>query len=236
MPLADRRRDYGLGALSRNDMDRKPFAQFAKWFEQAEETRFAGSRLRRISVGFYKWVQLAFGKRPVDSNAMVLATADKEGRPSARTVLLKGMDERGFIFYTNYESRKGHELSQNPNAALAFYWPELERQICVAGTVSKLPREESETYFKSRPKPARIAAWASKQSTPVDSRRELEEKWEWIAARYPEENVPLPPFWGGYVLSPVRIEFWQGRLNRLHDRFCYSKQPDGRWSLERLAP
>lgn len=236
MSIADIRRDYGLGALSRNDLERKPFVQFSKWFEEAEAARFSRSRLRRIGIGFYKSLQLLFGRRAVDTNAMVLATVDKEGRPSARTVLLKGVDERGFIFYTNYESRKGRELSENPNAAMVFYWPELERQVCIAGTVSKLPREESEAYFKTRPKPARIAAWASKQSAIVDNRRELEEKWQWIAARYPDEAVPLPPFWGGYVLSPARIEFWQGRLNRFHDRFCYSKRSDGHWSLDRLAP
>ena len=213
-----------------------PFVQFNQWFAQAEETRFAVSRLRRIAVGFYKWVQLVFGAAPVDSNAMALATADKEGRPSVRIVLLKGVDERGFIFYTNYDSRKGHELTENPNAALVFYWPDLERQVCIAGKISKLPREESEAYFRSRPKPARLAAWASKQSAVIDSRSALEERWQQVAACYPGGHVPLPPFWGGYVLSPTRIEFWQGRLNRLHDRFRYAKQGDGRWTMDRLSP
>jgi len=142
-------------------MERDPFVQFNKWLDQARETRFSASRLRRIAVGFYKWLQLVFGKPPVDVTAMVLATADKTGRPSARTVLLKGVDYRGFIFYTNYESQKGRELAENPYAALVFYWPDLERQVCISGQVSKLPREESEAYFKTRPKGARIAAWSS---------------------------------------------------------------------------
>jgi pyridoxamine 5'-phosphate oxidase len=234
--IAHLRRDYGLGSMSRNDLEPDPLAQFDKWFAQAEDTRFSPSRLRRIGIGFYKWVQLAFGAAPVDVNAMALATADKDGRPSVRMVLLKGIDERGFVFYTNYESRKGQELSENPHGALVFYWSDLERQVCITGQISKLPREESQAYFRTRPKPARLAAWASKQSTAISSRRELEERWQQAAAKYPGDHVPLPPFWGGYVLAPTRIEFWQGRLNRLHDRFCYTKQSDGRWSLERLAP
>jgi pyridoxamine 5'-phosphate oxidase len=236
MSLASLRREYGFASLSRNDLERNPFTQFSKWFQEAAETRFSGSWLRRIAIGFYKWLQLVFGKPPVDTNAMVLATAGKDGRPSARTVLLKGVDQRGFIFYTNYDSRKGLELTENPNAALVFYWPDLERQICISGPVARLPLEESEAYFNSRPKAARIAAWASKQSTVVDSRAELEEKWQWMSARYPNEAVPLPSYWGGYVLAPDRIEFWQGRPNRMHDRFRYTKRADQSWRIERLAP
>lgn len=166
---------------------------------------------------------------------MVLATADKSGKPSARTVLLKGVDERGFIFYTNYDSRKGRELAENPNAALTFYWQDLERQVCVSGTVSKLPAAESESYFKSRPRGSQISAWASNQSDVVSTRLALEKKWNEMTAKFPGE-IPLPPNWGGFVLKPERIEFWQGRLNRLHDRFSYSRQQDNSWKLERISP
>jgi pyridoxamine 5'-phosphate oxidase len=166
---------------------------------------------------------------------MVLATVDKAGRPCARAVLLKGVDERGFIFFTNYDSRKGHELAENPSAALTFYWSDSEREVCVAGAVSKLSHDESEAYFKSRPKGSNLAAWASPQSSVVADRAALEKRWDEMAAKFPGD-VPLPPNWGGYVLKPERIEFWQGRLNRLHDRFCYTRQPDNSWKLERLAP
>jgi pyridoxamine 5'-phosphate oxidase len=149
--------------------------------------------------------------------------------------LLKGVDSRGFIFFTNYDSRKGNELGSNPRAALTFFWPELERQICVAGAVEKLSREESEVYFKSRPRGSQIGAWASHQSQPVADRAALEKIWQTIAAKFPNE-IPLPPNWGGFVLRPTRIEFWQGRPSRLHDRFSYSTQSDGSWRLERLSP
>ena len=145
------------------------------------------------------------------------------------------MDKRGFVFFTNYDSRKGRELADNPQAALTFFWPELERQVCVAGVVEKIPREESEAYFKSRPRGSQIGAWASKQSQPVEDRAALEKIWQDIAAKFPNE-IPIPPNWGGFVLSPTRIEFWQGRPSRLHDRFSYAKQQDGNWKLERLSP
>jgi pyridoxamine 5'-phosphate oxidase len=169
-------------------------------------------------------------------NAMTLATADRQGRPSARVVLLKGLDDRGFIFYTNYNSRKGRELEENPEAALVFYWPEQERQVCVAGQVTKLPVTESETYFRSRPRGSQIGAWASDQSTVVRDRDELEHKWDQIEKLYPGADVPCPKHWGGYVLAPTRLEFWQGRPNRLHDRFRYSRQSDKSWLIERLSP
>jgi pyridoxamine 5'-phosphate oxidase len=146
------------------------------------------------------------------------------------------VDHRGFIFFTNYDSRKGRELGENPNAALTFYWPELERQVCVAGTVTKIPRAESEAYFKTRPKGSRLAAWASNQSDEVSDRSILERIWREMAARFPDDDVPLTPNWGGYVLTPARLEFWQGRPNRLHDRFRYAKQADGSWRIQRLAP
>jgi pyridoxamine 5'-phosphate oxidase len=166
---------------------------------------------------------------------MVLATVDKAGRPSTRAVLLKGVDARGFVFFTNYDSRKGLELADNPNAALTFYWPDLERQVCVAGPVRKISREESEAYFKSRPRGSRLATWASNQRDVVANRAALDAKWSDMASKFPID-VPMPPNWGGYVLKPERMEFWQGRPSRLHDRFCYTRQPDNSWKLERLAP
>jgi pyridoxamine 5'-phosphate oxidase len=167
---------------------------------------------------------------------MTLATADKEGLPSARIVLLKGVDERGFTFFTNYESRKGRELSENPNASLVLYWPEMERQVNIAGTVTRVSREESAQYFKSRPKGSRLAAWVSSQSEVIADRTALEEKLTLLNAQHPGEEVPLPPFWGGFCLNPSRIEFWQGRPNRLHDRFRYLRQVDGQWTIDRLSP
>jgi pyridoxamine 5'-phosphate oxidase len=234
MNLADIRRNYSAGGLARADLDADPIKEFQQWFARAA-AELSGSRWRKISIAFYKLWHAILGHPPADINAMVLATADKNGKPSARTVLLKGVDERGFIFFTNYDSRKGRELSENPNAALTFFWPELERQVCVAGTISKLPATESETYFKSRPRGSRLAAWASNQSDVVPDRAALGKRWDEMAAQFPAD-IPLPPNWGGYVLKPERIEFWQGRLNRLHDRFSYTRQSDNSWKLDRLAP
>jgi pyridoxamine 5'-phosphate oxidase len=231
MALADIRREYVQEELRRADLDANPLAQFNQWFAQAA----SGSRWRKIGIALYKLWHAMLGHTPIDVNAMVLATVDKPGRPSSRAVLLKGADERGFIFFTNYDSRKGHELADNPNAALTFYWPDLERQVCVAGGVGKLPQAESEAYHQSRPKGSRLAVWASNQSSVVADRAALDKRWNEMAAKFPGD-VPLPPYWGGYVLKPERIEFWQGRLNRLHDRFCYTRQPDNSWKLERLAP
>ena len=211
MPIADLRRSYTLAGLRRADLSPDPIAQFNKWLQQAIDAQM------------------------LEPTAMTLATAGKAGRPSARIVLLKGVDERGFIFYTNYESRKGRELAENSNAALAFYWPELERQARASGTVSKLSREESDKYFQSRPRGHQLGAWVSTQSDVIANRGVLEERLEQFEKRYPD-TVPLPPFWGGYILSPAEIEFWQGRPNRLHDRFRYSRQRDDRWLIERLAP
>ena len=233
--MADLRREYSAGGLNRRELAADPLAQFRTWFGQSSSS-LSGSRWRRIGIALFKLWHAILGHAPMDVNAMVLATASKDAQPSARTVLLKSVDERGFIFFTNYDSRKGHELAENPNASLVFYWPELERQVCVAGRVTKLPREESEAYFKSRPKGSRLAAWASNQSDVVADRAILEAKWQEMAARFPGTDVPLPPNWGGYALTPTRIEFWQGRPNRLHDRFRYSQAADGSWHIERLAP
>jgi len=235
MAIADIRREYGAGGLNRQDLEADPLAQFDQWFKQAA-AQSGGSRFRKIGIALFKLWQAILGRAPADVNAMVLATVDKNGIPSTRTVLLKGVDDRGFIFFTNYDSRKGHELEENPNAALTFYWPELERQVCVAGEVTKVPREESEKYFKSRPKGSRLSAWASQQSVVVEDRKTLEKRWQEIAAKFSGDDVPIPPNWGGYVLSPSRIEFWQGRASRLHDRFRYTRQAGGRWLMERLAP
>jgi pyridoxamine 5'-phosphate oxidase len=235
MSLAEFRREYNLIGLRRSDLEVDPIAQFKKWFEQATGAR-AGGRLRKFCVNLYKSLLMLGGAEPLDLNAMTLATVDEEGRPSARVVLLKAVDERGFVFYTNYDSRKGRELAANPRAALVIYWPDLERQVCVSGTVSQLPPAESDAYFRTRPRGSRIAAWASNQSQVLRDRAALEEKWKQIDAQYAGQEVPRPPHWGGYVLAPARLEFWQGRPNRLHDRFAYSRQEGQPWAIERLSP
>jgi pyridoxamine 5'-phosphate oxidase len=209
--MADMRRDYTLAGLRRADLAVDPIAQFRKWFQQALDS----------------------GVR--EPNAMTLATADSRGRPSARIVLLKDISPRGFTFFTNYESRKGQELAKNPHASLVLFWPEMERQICIAGSVRKVSRAESKRYFDSRPKGSRLAAWVSSQSETIADRSVLEKKLAILEAKFPGDSVPLPPYWGGFLLAPVRIEFWQGRPNRLHDRFQYLKKPRG-WRLERLSP
>jgi pyridoxamine 5'-phosphate oxidase len=231
MATAEIRREYSLGGLRRADLDANPIVQFNSWFAQAS----SGGRWRKIGIALFKLWQAILGCAPADVNAMVLSTVDKNGRSSSRNVLLKGVDERGFIFFTNYDSRKGLELSENPNASLTFYWADLERQVCVAGSVEKIPRNESEKYFKSRPRGSQLAAWASNQSNIMKDRTVLESKWNEMEKKFPNQ-VPLPPNWGGFVLKPDRIEFWQGRPSRLHDRFCYTRQPDNSWKLERLAP
>ncbi|MDB6121971.1 MAG: pyridoxamine-phosphate oxidase [Pedosphaera sp.] len=212
LSIADLRREYTLAGLRRTDLDPDPMAQFQKWFQQALTAKLP------------------------EPNAMTLATADRQGRPSARIVLLKAADERGFIFFTNYLSRKGHELDENPNASLVFFWQELERQVCIAGSVTKVSREESEHYFNSRPKGSRLAAWVSSQSAAIKDRSVIEEKLAQLLVQYPDDQVPLPSYWGGYCVAPSRIEFWQGRPNRLHDRFRYTRQTDASWLIERLSP
>jgi pyridoxamine 5'-phosphate oxidase len=210
-PAASRYEHIGKG-LRRSDLNPDPIKQFANWFTTAIET---GIR---------------------DVNAMSLATAGRNAKPSVRIVLLKGFDEDGFVFFTNYESEKGKQLEANPYAALGFYWIELDRQIRISGKVDKTSREESQTYFHSRPVGSQLSAWASRQSAVLDGRRVLDARMEEINERFADKPVPLPPHWGGYRLKPDNMEFWQGRPNRLHDRFRYTRQSDGSWLIERLAP
>ncbi|HEY4564652.1 MAG TPA: pyridoxamine 5'-phosphate oxidase [Thermoanaerobaculia bacterium] len=211
MNVSDVRREYGAAGLSEEDLAADPIAQLRLWLDQAREAY------------------------PEEFTSMTLATADREGRPSARVVLLKGLDERGLVFYTNYDSRKGQELAENPRAALVFYWAGLDRQVRIEGTVERTSREESESYFISRPLGSRLGAWASPQSRPIAGRGELERRLREAEERF-GEAVPLPESWGGYRVRPETVEFWQGRPSRLHDRLCYSLQPGGGWRIERLAP
>ncbi len=209
---ADLRRDYALAGLTEKDLARDPFRQFEKWFAEAEAAKLP------------------------DPNAMVLSTAGREGRPSARTVLLKGLDGRGFVFYTNYESRKGRELEVNPRASLLFPWNALERQVIIEGTVARVPREESDAYFHSRPRLSQLAAVVSPQSSLVAGRSVLEDSMKVLEKKYAGQEVPLPANWGGFRLNPETVEFWQGRRNRLHDRLRFRRSPGGDWTVERLAP
>ncbi|MFL6258255.1 MAG: pyridoxamine 5'-phosphate oxidase [Thermoanaerobaculia bacterium] len=211
MNVSDVRREYGAVGLSEEDLAADPIEQLRAWLDQARDAY------------------------PEEFTAMTLATADRQGRPSARVVLLKGLDERGLVFYTNYESRKGRELAENPRAALVFYWPALDRQVRIEGTVERASREESEAYFISRPLGSRLGAWASPQSRPIPGREDLERRLREAEERFGEE-VPLPESWGGYRVRPETVEFWQGRPSRLHDRLRYSLDPDGGWRIERLAP
>ncbi|MEJ2273225.1 MAG: pyridoxamine 5'-phosphate oxidase [Woeseiaceae bacterium] len=172
----------------------------------------------------------------MDPNAVTLSTVDSASRPSSRTVLLKSFDENGFVFYTNYESRKAADITANPNVSMLFFWSEAARQVKIRGTAEKIPTSESLKYFLSRPRGSQIGAWVSHQSSVISSRALLEEKFQEIKRKFREKDVPLPAFWGGYRVVPDQIEFWQGRANRLHDRFEYTKQDDGRWTIERLAP
>ncbi|MDG0023252.1 pyridoxamine 5'-phosphate oxidase [Trinickia sp. Y13] len=209
--LSDLRKDYARGSLDETSVDADPIRQFETWFKQALDARLP------------------------EPNTMTLATVDGRGYPSARILLIKGVDERGFVFYTNYESRKGADLAVNPHASLLFYWIELERQVRVEGTVVKTGAEESDAYFQSRPLGSRIGAWASEQSRPIESRALLEAREKSFAERF-GDNPPRPPHWGGYRLVPETIEFWQGRPSRLHDRILYTRESAGDWRISRLAP
>jgi len=205
------RQEYTHAGLDEGDLDPDPIVQFHEWFEKVLEANLH------------------------EPNAMTLATASREGRPSARVVLLKGYDERGFVFYTNYEGRKASELEANPLCAILFYWGELERQVRIEGRASRLSAEKSDAYFLSRPRGSRLGAWASEQSRSVENRSVLEERVKALEAEYEGREIPRPLFWGGYRVEPEVIEFWQGRENRLHDRLVY-RRAEGGWKIERLQP
>ena len=203
---------------------------------------FTKSRLREADLSsdpfeqFQRSVDDVLAAKILDWETITVATASADGIPSARTVFLRGFDERGFVFYTNYQSRKGRNLAENPHAAVVLHWRELERQVCIEGTVSKISPQESDAYFASRPVQTQIGAWASQQSQPLDSAEMLEQRVRDLRAKFGDGPVPRPPHWGGYRVSPRRIEFWQGRPSRLHDRFVYLLQDDGTWSIQRLNP
>lgn len=209
--LAGLRQAYALADLSEHTADPDPFRLFARWFDEARE---AGVR---------------------EPNAMTLATVGADGQPAARIVLLKGLDARGFSFYTNYRSRKGEDLAANPRAALVFWWEPLERQVRIEGAVERVAEKVSDAYFASRPRGSRLGAWASEQSRIVADRAELEARLEAVEEKYDDGHVPRPPYWGGYRVLPARFEFWQGRPNRLHDRLEYVPG-EGVWEIRRLAP
>ncbi|MCE3294655.1 MAG: pdxH [Crocinitomicaceae bacterium] len=184
---------------------------------------------------FHDWYKQAFEKGEREANAMVLSTVDGEGKPSSRILYLKELNTQGFVFYTNYLSRKGREMNENKHAALLFFWPGLERQVRIEGKIEKVPAEMSDAYFASRPRGSQLGAWASYQSQQLENRSELEERIEKLAAQFPAE-VPRPPHWGGYILVPEYFEFWQGRPSRLHDRIIYQQDKTGRWDIHRLNP
>ncbi len=211
MNLADIRTDYTKHGLLEKDLAADPFTQFGRWFDQALNANID------------------------EPNAMTLATASLDGQPSARVVLLKGFDQNGFVFYSNYESRKGRELDQNNKAALLFFWSSLERQIRIEGVIEKVSVEESKQYFDSRPEGSRIGAWSSRQSASISSRDILEENFNKFSQSIAQQDIPLPPYWGGYRLKPHVFEFWQGRESRLHDRLRY-RFADDRWHIDRLSP
>ncbi|MFJ7019808.1 pyridoxamine 5'-phosphate oxidase [Streptomyces sp. NPDC101117] len=209
------RKHYRAEGLAERDLADGPVEQFARWFRQA-----------------------AAQAHLFEPNAMIVSTADGDGRPSARTVLLKQFDDRGFVFYTNYESRKARDLAENPYVSLLFPWHPMARQVIVTGVARRTGRDETAAYFRTRPHGSQLGAWASGQSSVIASRAELDASYAELAARYPEgaEQVPVPPHWGGFRVAPSTVEFWQGRENRLHDRLRYVAEPDGGWRVERLSP
>lgn len=210
--IADIRRDYTFKKLSEQEADPDPIKQFGQWWDEAVHSKID------------------------EVNAMTLATASPDGLPSARVVLLKGFNEQGFIFFTNYESYKGKQLAENPKACLVFLWKELERQVRITGLVVKISKEESDEYFNSRPESSRIGAWASPQSQVIANRQWIDEKFNELVIKLEGTRIERPPYWGGYLVKPVEIEFWQGRPSRLHDRIQYSLEDNGTWKVERLAP
>lgn len=205
------RHDFSKQTLHENEVNKEPVLQFEKWFREAVETKVN------------------------EPNAMALSTVSADHKPSTRIVLLRNFDENGFVFYTNYTSRKGEEIRQNNNAALLFFWPELERQVRIEGMLARQTAEESDLYFNARPRESKLGAWTSEQSKIIASRKVLDDTFDALSKKYPGDNIPRPPYWGGYVLQPVAMEFWQGRPGRLHDRIFYSKEGN-QWKIERLAP
>lgn len=210
--LAELRREYLIKPLRRAGLEDDPLRQFDAWFHDARTAE------------------------AMDANAMMLATADRDGQPTARTVLLKSYDDDGFVFYTNLESHKARDIANNDKVTLLFYWHELHRQIRIDGIAARTPTEEDERYFRRRPRESQLSAWASPQSRVLDSRQDLEDRVAELTASFADRDVELPPFWGGYRVSPQRFEFWQGRENRLHDRFLYSLERPAAWRIERLGP
>jgi len=210
--IADIRKDYKLHSLNETDVAADPTEQFTRWWDDAVKSEIE------------------------EVNAMTLATINEAGFPAARIVLLKGYDAKGFVFFTNYQSHKGKELAKNPRACLVFFWKELERQVRIEGIVEKIPAAESEEYFQSRPVGSRIGAWASPQSIVISGREVIEQNVTDLEKVYGNGPVPRPEHWGGYIVKPISIEFWQGRSNRLHDRILYTAQNDLQWKIERLAP
>lgn len=209
--VADLRKDYTLQSLSESDINPNPVIQFKKWFDQANSAQLP------------------------EPNAMTLATARPDGQPSARMVLLKDFDHRGFVFFTNYNSNKGQELAANPQAALVFWWAELERQVRIVGTVEKISPQQSDSYFEMRPPNSRLGAWASNQSEVIVGREILEQQLQEFQSKYENQEIPRPPHWGGYRVIPTAIEFWQGRPSRLHDRLLYTRRGN-HWEIQRLSP
>jgi pyridoxamine 5'-phosphate oxidase len=210
--IADIRRDYSHKTLSENEVDADPVKQFGKWWDEAIHSKID------------------------EVNAMTVATATADGLPSARVILLKGFNEKGFVFFTNYEIYKGQQLAENPKACLVFFWKELERQVRITGVVVKISGQESDEYFHSRPESSRIGAWASPQSRVIENRHWIDEKFNKLVNEMEGTDIKRPPYWGGYLVKPVVIEFWQGRPSRLHDRIQYTLEENGQWKIERLAP